>query len=213
MLATLFVSNKFNYSDYFHIKTVRVYGLNHSSQQEIHEALYPLVNHGFFNIDVERIRDCLVQMPWVADLYVRRVWPDQIIITLSERNAVAIWNETALLGEGGEFFAPKIHTWPKELPRFAGPDGQQIFMLRNFEDINRLLQPIHAKIFMLELTPFLTWKLTLDNGITMQIGHKEILTRLDQFVKVYPKIVGERANDVDYIDLRYPNGIAVRWKN
>jgi cell division protein FtsQ len=87
-----------------------------------------------------------------------------------------------------------------------------MFMLKYFNDINRLFAPLHAKISYLELTPYLTWKLRLNNGITMQMGHKDILTRLGHFVKVYPKIVGARAIDVDYIDLRYPNGLAVRWK-
>jgi cell division septal protein FtsQ len=31
-------------------------------------------------------------------------------------------------------------------------------------------------------------------------------------VKVYPKIVGMHESDVEYIDLRYSNGIAVKWK-
>jgi cell division protein FtsQ len=212
IFSAVFAFNNLKLSDYFPIKTVKVYGLNHVNQQEIHDLLFPLVNHGFFNINVDRIRDCLRQMPWISDLYVRRVWPDQVVITLAEKQPVARWNEDALLSEGGELFAPKQETYPSDLPRFIGPAGQQIFMLRNFGDMNRLLLPLHAKISYLELTPYLTWKLTLDNGITMQIGHKDILTRLDQFVKVYPQIVGTRANDVDYIDLRYSNGVAVRWK-
>jgi len=108
-------------------------------------------------------------------------------------------------------FAPK-ETFTAELPRFSGPKGQQIYMLKYHNEINRLLVPLRAKISYLELTPFLTWKLTLNNGINMQMGHKDVLTRLGHFVKVYPKIVGTRADYVDYIDLRYPNGMAVRWK-
>jgi cell division septal protein FtsQ len=38
------------------------------------------------------------------------------------------------------------------------------------------------------------------------------LTRLSHFVKVYPKIIGERAAQVEYIDLRYQDGLAIRWK-
>ena len=85
-------------------------------------------------------------------------------------------------------------------------------MLQYFYEINRLLKPLHAKISYLELTPYLTWKFKMNNGIMMQIGHKDILTRLNHFVKVYPKIVGDRAVDVEYIDLRYSNGVAVRWR-
>lgn len=212
IFSAFLASNRFSLSDYFPIKTVRVYGLNRLNQQDVHNALLPLVERGFFTINVDRIRDRLKQLPWVSDLFVRRVWPDQIVINLSEKNPVARWNETTLLSENGELFSPSEESFPADLPKFSGPDGQQIFMLRNFVDMNRLLLPLHAKISYLELTPFLTWKLTLDNGITMQIGHKDILTRLDQFVKVYAKIVGMRAKDVDYIDLRYSNGIAVRWK-
>ena len=85
-------------------------------------------------------------------------------------------------------------------------------MLKYFVNINRILAPLHAKISYLELTPYMTWKLKLENGMTLKVGHNDILTRMTHFVKVYPKIVGERAENIDYIDLRYPNGMAVKWK-
>lgn len=212
VFSVVFTLNSLNLADYFPIKTVRVYGLNRVNQQEVHDLIFPLVEKGFFTVSVARIRNRLLQMPWVSDLYVRRVWPDQVMITVSEKKPLARWNDNALLSEAGEIFMPKPETYPADLPKLIGPMGQQHFMLQYFTDINRLLSPLHAKISYLELTSFLTWKLTLDNGITMQIGHKDVLTRLGQFVKVYPKIIGDRANDVDYIDLRYPNGVAVRWK-
>ncbi len=189
-----------------------MYGVNHLDQQEIQDMLSPLVSQGFFSINVEYIRDRLLQMPWVSDLYVRRVWPDQIEVTVIERNAVAQWNDTSLLSTGGDLFSPKSKLIPMIYLNLQVQKGQQIIMLQYFKYINRLLLPLHAKISSLELTPDFTWKLKLDNGITLQIGHKDILTRLSHFVKVYPKIIGEHTTDVDYIDLRYSNGVAVRWK-
>lgn len=212
VLTSLFALNQFELSDYFPIKNVRVYGVNRVDHQEVQNLLTPLVNHGFFTINVEYIRDRLLQMPWVADTFVRRTWPDQVEITVVEKNALARWNGNSLLSESGELFSPKLETYPSNLPQFVGPPGQQVLMRDYFNQINRLLVPLRAKIAYLELTPYFTWKLTLDNGITLQIGHKDILTRLGHFVKVYPKIVGKRATDVEYVDLRYPNGVAVRWK-
>lgn len=212
VLSCVFALNQFKLSRQFPIKTVRIYGINHLDQAEIQDLLLPLVSQGFFTINVEYIRDRLLQMPWVSDLYVRRRWPDQVEITIVERHAAAEWNAASLLSRSGELFSPKYETYPVHLPKFVGPDGKQILMLQYFNDINRLLMPLHAKISYLELTPYLTWKLILDNGITLQTGHKDVLTRLNHFVKVYPKIVGSRAADVDYIDLRYSNGVAVRWK-
>jgi cell division protein FtsQ len=212
VLSVIFAFNQINLSNYFPIRTVRVYGVNRIDHQEVQDLLLPIVDKGFFGINVEYIRDRLLQIPWVSDLYVRRVWPDQIEITVVEKKAVAAWNNVSLLSDVGDLFFPKFETYPLHIPKLIGPPGQQIVMLRYFKHINRLLLPLHAKISSLELTPYFTWKLTLNNGMILQMGHKDILTRLDHFVKVYPKIVGSRVADVDYVDLRYPHGVAVRWK-
>lgn len=212
VLSTLFALNHFKLSQYFPIKNVKIYGINRVDHEEVQNLLLPLVDHGFFTINVEYIRDRLKQMPWVSDIFVRRTWPDRVDVTVIEKNALARWNNQSLLSEVGELFTPKEETYPSDLPLFIGPSGKQMIMLDYFNQINRLLAPLHAKIAHLELTPYFTWKLTLDNGISLQMGHKDVLTRLSHFVKVYPKIVGNRTTDVDYIDLRYPNGVAVRWK-
>jgi cell division protein FtsQ len=36
--------------------------------------------------------------------------------------------------------------------------------------------------------------------------------RLERFISVYPKLLGEKIAQVDSVDLRYTNGFAVRWK-
>jgi len=212
VLSVVFAFNQINFSHHFPIRTVRVYGVSRVDRKELQDLLLPMVKKGFFTINIEYIRDRLLQIPWVSDLYVRRVWPDQIEITLIERNAVARWNNISLLSEAGDLFSPKANSTPLNIPNLIGPTGQQIVMLQQVKDINRLLRPLHVKISSLELTPYFTWKLILDNGMMLQMGHKDILTRLAHFVKVYPKIVGSHVADIDYVDLRYPNGVAVRWK-
>lgn len=210
--SVVLLISHFKISRHFPIKTVRVYGLNRLSQHEVAETLQPLVSRGFFAINVDRIRERLLVEPWVADIAVRRKWPDQVEVTVAERQPIARWSADTLLSDAGDLFTPHIGKLPEGLPTFLGPDGQQILMLNYFNEMNRLLKPLHAKISYLELTPYLTWKMRLDNGISIQMGHSDVLTRLGHFVAVYPKIVGENANDVDSIDLRYSNGVAVRWK-
>lgn len=212
VVGCLFGLNQLQLSSLFPIKNVRIYGIQRLDQQEVRELLHPLIDEGFFSIDVENIHDHLIQLPWVADSFVRRYWPDQIEIIISERHAIAEWNDRSLLSENGELFSPDRNSYPLLLPKFVGPDGKQMVMLQYFHVIDRLLQPLHAKILQLELTPYSTWRLTLNNGIAMELGHKDILTRLQHFVKVYPKIIGDHAKDVEYVDLRYPNGVAIRWK-
>lgn len=196
----------------FPIQTVRIYGIDRLDKNEIQSLLLPLVGRGFFYVDIERIKERLLQLPWVSSLFVRKMWPDQIHIIITEKKPVAYWNEHAVLSETGELFSPPSSSISVALPLLIGSNGQQLFMLERFKQLNRLLIPLHAKITYLELTPYSSWKLKLNNGMKIQMNHKDILTRLDQFVKVYPQVIGTHPDNVDYVDLSYSNGMAVRWK-
>lgn len=204
---------KFSTSRYFPIHNVKIFGVQHLNHEEVQEMITPFVSNGFFKTNIDRIKERVLQLPWVSEVVVRKVWPDLIIVTINEKKPVALWNNTTLLSAAGELFSPPVTTYPADLPQLVGPTGEQIEMVQYYLKMSNVLMPLHFKITRLELTPAMTWSLTLDNGMKLSIGHKDILTRLDHFVKVYPKIVGNRVNDVDYIDLRYPNGMAVRWKS
>lgn len=210
--ACILAANHANLSNFFPIRYVSVYGANHMEHAAVEDVLRPYLSKGFFSIDVEFIRDRLGQLPWVSGSFVRRHWPDQVEIGFIEKKATARWNNSGLLSDGGEIFAPPQPSWPKDIPTFIGPDGSQLQMLENYKAIDRILSPLHAKISSLELTPFATWNLKLENGLFLQIGYRDSLTRLSHFVKVYPKIIGTREKDVEYVDLRYSNGVAVKWK-
>lgn len=212
-IATVFFSvSKMRELNEFPIHRVKVYGVKHLDMRETRQMLLPFVNKGFFAVDVDQVKEQFLQIPWVSDVSVRRVWPDGVIVTISEKEPVARWNNNHLLGSMGEVFNPTSGTWPSDLPNLVGPEGQQVSVLEFYSRVNTLLLPLHLKIRRIELNPYLSWDLEFTNGMKMRLGYKDVLTRVSHFVKVYPKIVGERAADVDYVDLRYPNGLAVRWK-
>lgn len=196
----------------FPVQLVHVYGAQHVDHDELQNLLKPLVAHNFFSVDMELIKDRLRQFSWVEDITIRRVWPNRVDIIISEHRPIAHWHDGSLLSANGDLFSKGEYESPANLPRFIGPDGTQGLMLQVFNDFNRELLPLHAKITTLELTSYQLWHLTLDSGIRLRLGHKNILTHLGQFVKVYPKIIGDKAKDVEYVDLRYPNGMAVKWK-
>lgn len=213
VLALIFLSfDKIKQTTQFPIHQVKIYGVKHLDLQETQHMLLPFVRKGFFGVQVDLIKEQLLQVPWVADASVRRVWPDQVVIAVSEKNPVARWNRNRLLSSTGDIFNPVITSYPVNLPHFLGPEGQQMSMLEFYSKINSLFNPLHLKITRLELTPYSSWYVEFANGIKVRLGYKDVLTRVGHFVKVYSKIVGERAADVDYVDLRYPNGLAVRWK-
>jgi cell division protein FtsQ len=199
------------FKTYFPISTVKVYGVLHVDQQDLQQALTPLVSKGFFAIDVELIKDRLLQSPWVSKAVVQRVWPNQVFITVVEKKPIARWND-GLLSNNGEIFNPESSSFPDKLPQLKGPEGQHLQILQHYRKLSSLLTPLHFKIARLELMPDHSWNVAFDNGIKISMGYKDGLTRMGHFVKVYPKVIGNKFAEVEYIDLRYTNGLAVRWK-
>jgi cell division protein FtsQ len=209
----IFSANKIKSNEFFPIHSVKIFGAQHLEHADVQKLVSPLIGNGFFAVDVDKIKERILQMPWVADVVVRRVWPDLVVVAINEKSPVALWNDNSLLSSAGELFTPNKKSYPDGLPTLSGPPGEHILMAQYYAKMSSILSPLHCKITRLELTPAMAWKLTFDNGTKLTIGHKDILTRLNHFVKVYPKVIGDRIANVDYIDLRYPNGMAVKWKS
>lgn len=212
LTTLLLILNSFKNPSYFPIKNVKVFGIAHLDSDSVQHFLQPYVKKGFFGVEVDAIKDRLLQDPWVSDVNVRRIWPDQIEIHLLEKSPAAFWNETALVSSKGELFVPETNIASLDLPHLVGPEGKYILVMDYYDKINSIVSPLHFKVIRLELTEGELWNVTLDNNLKITGSSKDILTRLTHFVKVYPKIVGNRFDEVDYIDLRYSNGLVVKWK-
>ncbi len=59
VVGCIFVVNQFRLSRLFPITTVRVYGGNHIAKQVVQNELTPLVDHGFFAVKVDGIKEHL----------------------------------------------------------------------------------------------------------------------------------------------------------
>jgi len=195
---------------YFPIKEVKIVGALHTNHTQLQQLVAPLVNRGFFAVDVTDIKDQLTQFPWVARSVVQRVWPNDVFIKLIEKTPVAYWNQASILSAEGQLFHPPEPLTDTSLPIFIGEEGKQAMMLAYYKKMTSLFEPLHFKISRLELTKYASWQVTFDNGIKLIGNNKDFLTRLDHFVKLYPKIVADRPGEIEYIDLRYSNGLAVK---
>ena len=50
------------------------------------------------------------------------------------------------------------------------------------------------------------------NEIEVVLGRENVLERLQRLTKIYPGALAKRSAEIKSIDLRYTNGMAVRWK-
>jgi cell division protein FtsQ len=56
------------------------------------------------------------------------------------------------------------------------------------------------------------WQLELANGVSVRLGRRQVDERLDRFIQTALPVVGGRASEISYIDMRYSNGFAIGWK-
>ena len=173
----------------------------------------------FFAVDLGAVRARLEQVRWVRRVDVRRVWPDRIEARIEEHVAFARWGDTGMVNTFGEPFTARIDKdGAARLPLFAGPPGSEAELARRYRRFTELLAPLGETPERVILTARHAWQLSLAGGLRLELGRdgaEPVEQRLARFVAAYPDSLGRFARRYDQVDLRYPNGFALRvagWK-
>lgn len=183
----------------------------HVSRDELYQAVKLVAKGGFFNVDVNEVTVAVETLPWVSSVSVQRVWPDTLRITVQEQKALARWRKVALVNEEGEIFSPSAESFPDGLVELQGPDSTVAQMAAGFQIFKVTLQQTPLQMTRVVLSPRRAWQLELSGGETVLLGRKEMESRLQRFVGFYPQMMSEQAS-VRQVDMRYPNGFAVKWQ-
>lgn len=180
-----------------------------TTRQEIEAAARGRVGGNFFAVDPAGVRAALEQLPWVRRVSVRRTWPDRLEVTLEEHVALARWGDDALVNTYGERFSGRTE---QALPMFLGPAGTELEVARRYARFARLVAPLGAELERVVLTPRYAWQLRLASGLHIMLGRDADAgeSRLQRFVDAYPATLGKIARKHEHVDLRYPNGFALR---
>lgn len=185
--------------------------LRYLGQKELQAQVMPHVRGGFFNLDVAAIQRAAQELDWVDRVSVRRVWPDTVRLHVQEQQPVARWGDGALLNPRGERFDAAGREVEEELPRLQGPAGREAALLEQYQDLARLLSAAGLRVTRLRQDPRRALELTLDSGLSLQLGRIEARQRVRRFLRAYPSLVASREETLQHVDLRYSNGFAVRW--
>jgi cell division protein FtsQ len=199
-------------SPLFPLRTVSVVGdLHHVTSDAIRAGLAGRVSGNFFAANLDALRGAIEQIPWVRRAAVRRQWPDLIQVRIEEQVPIARWSDKGLLNKYGELFAGDADT---ALPLLEGPPGTESLVAGRYTVFRALLTPLGTDVVELALSPRHAWQVRLASGATLALGREEprepAEARLERFVAAYPQIVAALGQPLEHVDLRYPNGFAVR---
>ncbi len=195
------------------IREVRVLGeFRHLAPARLEQGVADRAAGGFFGVDVEGIRRALLDEPWVREVSVRRVWPDTLQVTVREQVPVARWGRRALINGAGELFRPDPATIPPRLVQLDGPAGSQREALERMRALQALLQPLGLALARLQMDRRGAWSFRLQGGPRVMVGRGDFEPRVLRLVRIWPRVLQPRAAEIERIDLRYANGLAVRYR-
>ena len=179
----------------------------HLTREQVEAAVRGRITGNFFAVDVASVRAAVEALPWVRRAAVRRVWPDLLEVTVEEHVPLARWGDGELVNIHGERFAGRVEM---TLPLLVGPPGAEGEVARQYLRFAAAVAPLGTALERVVLTPRFAWQLRLANGLHLMLGRDagQAEARLRRFIEIYPAV--EKTRPHEYVDLRYPNGFALR---
>ena len=188
--------------------------LDHVSRAQIEYTARTVITGNFFTVNLDSARTAFERLPWVRRADVRRRWPDGIELALEEHLAAAKWTpldgEQRLVNTRGEVFPG---SGPQSLPAFSGPEGSSSRVLARHLEFSEALATIGRRPIAVQLSAREAWQLKLDDGVILELGRDQpkhpLQDRLTRFTTHYTAAKA-RLQTVGVVDMRYPNGFALR---
>ncbi|MDN3681545.1 cell division protein FtsQ/DivIB [Vibrio tapetis subsp. quintayensis] len=179
--------------------------------EDVQTALSSIEHIGtFMSQDVDELQQALNELPWVAYASIRKQWPETVKVYLVEHQALAIWNGMDLLNQQGDIFFADIASLDAEKVKLYGPEGSNHQVVEAWAKIDGLLEPLGLHVSSLVLNDRRAWQVILSSGIRLELGKEALEERVRRFTLLYKKL-GNKAEKISHIDLRYDTGAAVGW--
>jgi len=183
------------------------------------------ISGGYFTIDLIKMREILLQEPWVKNVSLRRKWPASLNVFIEEQVPVAYWNGDFYLSEKGDVFKPALVDKTLALPSLNGPEGLHNNVWKFMNVLYKETALLNYEVVRLDLDERRAWQMIIVGNnsekktkIDVRLGRFDTEKRLQRFVRVLPALTGPALtgnngvaeNELKVIDMRYPNGFAVR---
>lgn len=196
------------------VSSVTINGqLKHLTRTELEERLTPLLAVGFLHLNLDQLQQALVAMPWVDKVSIRRIWPHKLSINLQEQQPLAIWNGNAVMNQRGELFYPvDMESARQGLAELSGPTEALQKSAELYRSLHKLATAARVTIRRLSLDERRALQLELSSGLLLKVGRSEQLARVERFFRIYRLGFEPYLERIAWIDLRYTNGLAIRWR-
>ena len=189
---------------------VTISGIAQLRESEVLEAagISPRVSLAF--LAVGEVRERLEAVPLVKSAAVRKLYPNELVVTLVERVPHALWQhdgELFVIAADGAVIDRMRDGRFADLPLVVGETANT--RTREYLALLEAAGPLKERILAGTLVAGRRWTLKTDGGIDVRLpetGAKDALARLIRLDKEHRIL----AKDVIAVDLRFPDRVVVR---
>ncbi len=182
----------------------------------VQNQLKPWIGQDIWRVDLAALQKQLEQNTWLTQVFVQRVWPNQLIVRIGVHQPIARWQGADLLDADGTVFTPTpmphLSALVDSLPNIGGPDGRQWVVWDRYLSLKPALAGVGLAMTGLLENSRGSLDVLLTDGVRIRLGSQDIESRLQRFLDVYNRTLAGKLDQVAAIDLRYTNGFAVQWR-
>ncbi|TQV79427.1 FtsQ-type POTRA domain-containing protein [Exilibacterium tricleocarpae] len=182
------------------------------SKERVMALLEPLVDQTFLQLDLAAIKTEVEKAPFIDRAILGRRWPDQLVVTIVEQQPIARWGRSGFLNQRGQIVATPELDNLQGLPLLSGNRAQSEQVMLIYQGIAKLLRPYGLSVMELRSDPVHSVELVLSNDLRLVVGRDQIMKKMQRFLAVYTDDLQAKVDSVASIDLRYNNGVAVKWR-
>jgi cell division protein FtsQ len=194
----------------FRITEISLSGEKEVSREEILTTAGVTGRASLLFLDADEARARLMANPWIADAAVLKLYPDRLQITITERQAFALWQKNgsvSVIAADGTVLEPFVERRYLGLPVVVGRGAELrardfLAILDRYPDIRSV---VHASILVAQRR----WNLRLINGIDVQLPETNAVAALDRLVAL-DRTRKLLSRDITIVDLRLPDRVTVR---
>lgn len=148
------------------VQEVKLANRQHSSKQEILEALNVKIGTPLLSFDVDAAKARIEKIGWVAEAEVQTIFPDRLEVSIQEREPFAIWQidkKHHLVDRNGVLVADEVLSGYQFLPLIVGKGAatEALGLLSALEERPEIFEHIRALVRVGERR----WDMDLKNGI------------------------------------------------
>jgi cell division protein FtsQ len=194
----------------FALQEVKVQGRSATAIADILTAVHANRGDPILGIDIDAVRERLEDLPWVVKAGVERQFPDQLIVSVTEAEPMALWQRNQklfLVSRDGDVIETANIAKYSNLLIIVGEDAPK--QAQTLFDILAQTPDLRPHVTAAVLVGKRRWNIRMDNDVDVKLPEDGAAAAWKRFADLNQQN-DLLSKDITVVDMRQPDRVVVR---